>query len=97
MYVGLTTPPTLNKLGPYITRMALHYYDIGLELDIVTSKLRIIRNDTRFPGFEDKCQEMLNLWLESDISATWEKLCKALERIDQSVLAKDIREEIRLT
>ena len=91
------TPPTPIKLKPYITRMALHYYNIGLELDIVTSKLRIIQNDTRFPGVEEKCREVLNLWLESDLSATWEKLCKALERIDQSVLAKDIREKIRST
>ena len=77
--------------------MALHYYNIGLELDIITSKLRIIQNDSRFPGFEEKCREVLNLWLESDISATWEKLCKALERTDQCVLAEDIKKMIHST
>ena len=76
--------------------MALSYYTLGLELDIVNSKLRIIQNDsTRFPGNEDKCREMLNLWLDNDESATWEKLCKALESIDQRALAGDIREMIQ--
>ena len=94
--LGLTTPPNLNKLNPFITRMALHYYTLGLELDIVNSKLRITQNDsTRFPGNEEKCREMLSLWLDNDESATWEKLCKALERIDQRALAGDIREIIR--
>ena len=75
--------------------MALHYYTLGLELDIVNSKLRIIQNDSRFPGNEEKCREMLNLWLDNDESATWEKLCKALESIDQRTLSGDIREMIQ--
>ena len=75
--------------------MAINYYDIGLELDIINSKLRIIQDDLKFPGLEEKCREMLNVWLDNDTSATWEKLCKALDRKNQSVLAKDIREMIR--
>ena len=71
--------------------MALNYYNIGLELDIVTSKLRNIQYNSKLPRFEEKCQEMLNLWLESDTSATWEKLCVALERTDQSVLAEELK------
>ena len=81
-------------LNPYVTRMASQYYDIGLELDVINSRLRIIRDDPNFPGLVNKCQEMLTLWLEGDTSATWEKLCRALERRDQNVLARDIREEI---
>ena len=77
--------------------MAMHYYNIGIELDIVNSKLRNIQNDSRFPGNEEKCREMLNLWIDNDTSATWEKLCKVLERIDQRVLARDIREMISST
>ena len=74
--------------------MATHYFVIGLELDIVNSKLRIIQEDLRFPGPEEKFQQMLNVWLDSDTSATWEKLCKALERNNLNTLAKDIREKI---
>ena len=84
----------MQMLSNYITRMAINYYDIGLELNIGNDKLRIIQHDLRFPNLEEKCREMLNLWLENDISATWGKLCEALERKNQSVLARDIREVI---
>ena len=97
LYVGLEVPPTLLLLNRYdiIARMAPYYYEIGLELDIINSQLRIIQEDSRFPGPEEKCRKMLNVWLEGDTSATWEKLCKALERKNQNVLAGDIREKIR--
>ena len=76
--------------------MAPHYIDIGLQLDIINSRLMIIENDNvRFSGPEAKCRQMLNVWLESDTSATWEKLCKALERRNHNVLARDIRDMIR--
>ena len=84
----------MQMLSNYITRMAINYYDIGLELKVDNDKLRIIQCDLRFPNFEEKCREMLNLWLENDISATWGKLCEVLERKNQSVLARDIREMI---
>ena len=85
----------MNILSHYIAGMAIHYYDIGSELDIVNSKLRIIQEDLRFPGPEEKCRQMLNVWLDNDTSATWEKLCKALERKNLSFLASNIRERIR--
>ena len=84
----------MKILYPYIAKMATRYYDIGIELDIVNSKLRIIEADLRFPGPEEKCRQMLNIWLDIDTSATWEKLCKALEEKNLKVLAKDIREKI---
>ena len=84
----------MKILYPYIARIAICYHDIGLELDIVNSKLRIIQEDLRFPGSEEKCRQMLNVWLDNDTSATWEKLCKALERNNLNVLAQDIREKI---
>lgn len=74
--------------------MSQDYIYIGLELGIVYDKLRNIQDDLRFPGPQDKCREMLNLWLKSDTSATWEKLCKVLESRDLNVLARDIREMI---
>ena len=85
----------MNMLNHYITDMAIHYYGIGLELDIVNSKLRIIQEDFRFPGHKEKCRQMLNVWLDNDTSATWEKLCKALENENLSFLAGNIREMMR--
>ena len=82
----------MNELNPYIKRIAHDYFGIGLELDIVNSTLRIIQQDSKFSGLEEKCREMLNAWLQTDTCATWEKLCIALERREQQVLAKEIRE-----
>ena len=84
----------MNKLNRFISEMARHYYEIGLELDIINSRLKLIKHDTKYPGLEDKCYNMLNLWLENDTTATWKKLCNALEEINQSVLAKDIKHMI---
>ena len=74
--------------------MATDYYEIGLELDINNSQLKNIQNNPRFLGPVDKCREMLTVWLDNDTSATWEKLCKALETAHQKVLARDIRQKI---
>ena len=81
----------MNKLNRWIPKMAPYYYTIGLELDIVNSRLKNIKTDSNFSGNEEKCREMLGVWLAKDTSATWEKLCKALESVDQNVLARDIR------
>ena len=84
----------MQMLSNYITRMAMNYYDFGLQLNIDNNELRIIQRDLGFPNHKEKCREMLNIWLENDIFATWGKLCEALERSNQSVLARDIREMI---
>ena len=81
----------MNKLNSWIPKMAPHFYSIGLELDIRNSQLKNIKTDPIFSGNEEKCREMLGVWLANDTSATWEKLCKALESTDQKVLASDIR------
>ena len=74
--------------------MATHYYEIGLELGIDNNQLRNIQNNPGFLGPVEKCREMLAVWLGNDTSATWEKLCKALETTHQKVLARDIRKKI---
>ena len=81
----------MNKLNSWIPEMAPYYYSIGLELDILNSRLKNIKTDSNFSGNEEKCREMLGVWLANDTSATWEKLCKALESTDQRVLAENIR------
>ena len=75
----LEATPTLKELNHYITDMAPYYYEIGLQLDIVYDQLKLIKND---PSLSDlkKCRKMLEMWLEKDTSATWKKLCDALEQ-----------------
>ena len=87
--LGLT--PTLNELNRYITNMAPSYYDIGLQLDIVNSQLRLIKNDPSLPDLKAKCCKMLEVWLENDTSATWKKLCDALQEVELNVLAEQIK------
>ena len=73
------TTPTMNKLNHYITDMAPSYYAIGLELDVSNSKLKVIRSDPSLVNLQQKCHKMLEVWLETDTSASWKKLCDALQ------------------
>ena len=92
--VVLETTPTLNELNRYITDMAEYYYEIGLQLGIDNRKLKLIKNDhVSFSGFEQKCHGMLEIWL--DTSATWKKLCDALERLKLNFLAGKIKDASR--
>ena len=88
---NLGVTPTLNELNRYVTDMAPSYYDIGLQLDIVNSQLRLIKNDPSFPDLKEKCRKMLEVWLANDTSATWKKLCDALQEVELSVLAERIK------
>ena len=72
--------------------MAPSYYDIGLQLDIVNSQLKLIKNDPSLSDLKEKCRKMLEVWLESDTSATWKKLCDALQEAELSVLAEQIKD-----
>ena len=91
---NLEATPTLKELNHYITEMAPSYYNIGLELDIVNSKLKVIKSDPSLPDLEEKCRKMLEVWLENDTSATWKKLCDALQEVGMSVLAERIKNQL---
>ena len=91
---GLEATPTLRKLGRYITDIAPCYYELGIELDIRNSRLKGIKCDSSLLNLTDKCQKMFEVWLESDICATWKKLCDALEEKQHQVLAEKIRKEM---
>ena len=87
----LEATPTLKELNRYITKLAPSYYNIGLQLDIVNSQLKLIKNDPSLSDLREKCRKMLEVWLENDTSATWKKLYDALEEVEQSVLAEEIK------
>ena len=82
----------MNMLNHYITDISPYYYEVGLELDIVNSKLEVIKANSS--DIQEKCCKMLGVWLARDTSATWRKLCDALEKRNQCVLAKNIRDKI---
>ena len=85
--LDLEAVPTMNQLNHYITEMAPCYYTIGLELGIPYSKLKVITSDPSLVDLKKKCLKMLELWLESDTSATWKKLCDAFEDPEVSMCA----------
>ena len=89
----LEATPTMNKLNHYITDMAPSYYPIGLELGIPNVKLKSIKHDPGLPDLQEKCRKMLEVWLETDTSASWKKMCDALEEDEVSLhaLAKKIK------
>ena len=88
---NLSDFPTIKELNRYITEMAPSYFDTGLELDVLNSQLKLIKNDPSLPDLKEKCRKMLEVWLENDTSATWKKLCDALCEIGQKVLAEQIK------
>ena len=75
--------------------MAPSYHEIGLALDIVYSDLKTIKRDSKLPDPTQKCYRMLEVWLKKKgTSATWKRLCDALDENDEHELAKNIRETI---
>ena len=69
----------------------LDWHKLGLLLGIKKIKLDVIRLDFDKYGSERQRDEMIDLWLHSDRDASWEKLCTALENMDQNTIAEHIR------
>ena len=91
---NLEATPSPRELNRYITEMTSSYQDIGLELDIPYATLKLIRNDPNLSDLKEKCRKMLEVWLEDDTSATWKKLCDALQEVGMSVLAEKIKNSL---
>ena len=91
---NLEDTPTLRELNRHIIHMATSYFEIGLELDVPSAKLKLIKNDPTLPDLKEKCRKMLEVWLESDTSATWKKLCDALQEVKMGVLAEQIKTSV---
>ena len=83
----------MKELNQYVNDIAPCYHDIGLVLDIRYSQLKVIKTDTSFPSLTDKCKKMMEVWLATDIHATWKKLCNALDEIEHQALAENIRKK----
>ena len=87
----------MKELYQYVTEIAPFYHDIGLILDIRYSQLKIIKTDTNLPSLKDKCQKMMEVWLDTDTHATWKKLCDALDEKEYHTLAESIRKKMLST
>ena len=66
------------------------WHMLGLELGVPTTKLGSLKRDSSL-SYDLRKNEMLQLWWENDLDASWEKVSEALGRMDQRRLAAMIR------
>lgn len=75
-------PPSLKDLYENYTRKCATYWrEIGILLGIHNEDLEIIKNDNFHAGAVCCCNAMFQKWLETDKSASWEGLLKAIELV----------------
>ena len=66
------------------------WYDLGLQLGLPDSTLRLIADNHDVKG---RTRSMLSEWLQYDPGASWEKLAGALTTIGKNVVAANIRSQ----
>ena len=86
--------PKMNELNLYTVDIASFYIELGLKLNVPNENLLVIKKDSFLPSLTDKCKRMLELWLEMDTTATWNKLCEALKQLEKNSLAVKIEADI---
>ncbi len=80
-----------------ISELSPKWSDISDLLGFSTARIQQIRQDNS--GVQDRCKEVMRLWLDSEEGAyhyptTWEGLIELLEDIELSILASDIRKVV---
>ena len=83
------TEPSLKDLYEHITpRYAAYWKEIGILLGLTTGRLDIIGVD--YPlRVEDRCNQMLQYWLEQDPTASWGRLLTVIESLPVSSKVSD--------
>ena len=70
------------------------WFSIGLVLWVKMAKLREIEQRYMMTDGTRRClAEMIQCWLETDPTACWERLVRALEQVDQLALAATIKKQ----
>ena len=77
MYYTGNLRPTLKELCEKITpHFASHWWRIGTFLNIHHGELACIEHE--FRSCQERCDRMLAKWLDTDTTASWEKLIKSI-------------------
>ena len=87
----LTAPatPTLKQLKKALKSVS-DWHSLGIYLDLKTHQLNTIEKNHH--GDDERCRtEMLNAWLNSTATPTWEAIVEALGEIEQGRVADDIQ------
>ncbi len=82
-----------------ISELSPKWSDISDLLEFSTARIQQIRQDNS--GVQDRCKEVMRLWLDSEEGAyryhtTWEGLIELLEDIEFSSLASDIGDVVHV-
>ena len=81
-----------------IPRIAVKWYDIGIQLNIPSYKLDNIRNKT--DHVTQRCLQMLQMWLQRSSNAekscrpTWDNMYRAIIAIELIAAADTLKKEI---
>ena len=81
-----------------IPRIAVKWYDIGIQLNIPSFKLDNIRNET--DHVTQRCLQMLQMWLQRSSNAeksrrpTWDNMYTAMIAIELIAAADTLKKEI---
>ena len=92
LYVG-TDKPTVEILNNYVKdKVAQKWYDLGEQL-LSTEPSEMLDMIKQHCPTNDSlcCAKMFDKWLNVDVEASWDKLMAALEHIDRTTLAENIR------
>ena len=68
---------------------------LGILLGLQAHKLATIRIDHTAYGQSRMKDEMITFWLAYDTTASWNKLCTALDNMDKRAVAAQIRNTLR--
>ena len=91
-YIG-TDKPEISELHNHVKlEVSPKWKDLGIQLLNAEQAKKLDVIQANHPGDTEKCcTAMFNYWLQVDITASWDKLITALQRIGHDVLANKIK------
>ena len=93
-YIGHYRPTLRDLLIHVIPSVATNWYDLGVVLldPNYQNELKIIEANTRNESVTTSCRKMFSKWLDTDKSASWDMLMKALRIVQLNNVANDIEQ-----
>ena len=93
---AVVSPPTLQLLLEALKDFD-DWFVFGAFLGVPVKQLRKIESSHLRGDFLDRCKiDMLQYWLDNNVNASWKDVARALEQIDQLVLATAVKHKYLL-
>ena len=84
--------PTLKELFEELKKVK-KWFVLGVFLDVPVDQLEKIESSHQQKDLERCMIDMLQYWLDNKVSASWKDVVRALEQIDQLVLAATVKQK----